>query len=434
MSGDMTLHLNVGSPCCLVTMITAKACNLPVTFKYYTSEAEKKCAKFLELNPSGSLPCLQTSEGVITNSEAILRYMAGCKAYLYVAGQSAFDKAQVDYWMASCRSDLSSACEVRRITSGRGAWNQTELDNATKSLTKALERFEEHLALRTYFVGHSVTLADICFTTSIYNNRSTILSEEQMKAFPNVSRHFKYMTSTTFFEAVVGRSFAPMKASLLLADSEKCKEFGQVETTAAPAPAKKQQEKKPKVKAEPKVKEEKIDEDEAPKPVKVELTEDQKAANAWFYDFKTHYANATDKNTSVDKLWADWETIKVWEHFGFWSCLYDKLATECLEEIKTNNLMSFFFRGFEGTNKDMLAVHGMYGESTCHDLKGVWMTRGTEMHEGIKCHSSCEYYNYTKMDMSVQANRDKLRAYWTNITNGEGSVEGQTPLNVKVWK
>jgi len=62
------------------------------------------------------------------------------------------------------------------------------------------------------------------------------------------------------------------------------------------------------------------------------------------------------------------------------------------------------------------------------------MWKGTEMHQGVKDHSSAEYYNFQKMDMSKQENRDKLRAYWTNTTNGEGSVEGQTPLNVKVWK
>jgi len=436
MSGDMTLHVMVGSSCCLQAMLTAKACNLPVTFKYYTSEAERQSEKFLEMNPTGELPCLQTSEGVITNSEAVLRFMAGCKAYLYVAGQSAFDKAQVDYWMASCRSDLASVDELKRITNGKGAWTQTDLDNATASLTKALARFEEHLALRTYFVGHSVTLADLCFAATLAANRSTLLREDQMRAFPNVLRHFNFMTQTTFFQAVMGKSFAPMKTSLLLADSEKCKEFGPVPVCtkgAAPEKGKKAEKaKKEKKKEEPKKKE--VDEEEEPKPVKVELTEAQKKAGAWFYDYKTHYANAENKNDSIDKLWTEFDEIKVEEHFSFWSCFYDKLDTECKEQIKTNNMLSFFFRGFEGTNKDMLAVHGMYGVDSCHDLKGVWMTRGTEMHPGIKGHQSTEYYNFTKMDMTTQENRDKLREFWTNTTNDVGSVGGQTPLNVKVWK
>jgi len=275
--------------------------------------------------------------------------------------------------MASCRSDLSSVQELRRIQNGRGAWTQADLDNATASLQKGLARFEEHLALRTYFVGHSVTLADLCFVATLAANRSTVLRDDQMRAYPNVMRHFNYMTQTTFFQAVMGRSFAPMKQSLPLADSDKCKEFGPAPAQQqAPAQGKKQQgegkgkkgqQQPQKKKEEPKKKKEE-DVEEAPKPAKVELTEEQKAAGAWFYDFKTHYANAKDKNETVDKLWADFDNIKVDQHFSFWCCLYDKLPSECKEEIKTNNLMSFFFRGFEGTNKDMLAVHGMYGDLT----------------------------------------------------------------------
>merc|ERR1711862_966600 len=80
-------------------------------------------------------------------------------------------------------------------------------------------------ALRTYFVGHSVTLADLAFVAAMSCNRSTVLSADDMKALPNVSRHFSYMTSTTFFQAVMGRSFAPMTAAMPLADSAKTKEF-----------------------------------------------------------------------------------------------------------------------------------------------------------------------------------------------------------------
>merc|ERR1711937_549815 len=136
--------------------------------------------------------------------------------------------------MASCRSDLSSVAELRRIQTGRGAWTQADLDKATASLQKALARFDEHLALRTYFVGHSVTLADLCFTATMAANRSTVLRDDQMKAYPNVMRHFNYMTQTTFFQAVMGRSFAPMKASLPLADSDKCMNSEQLQPNNKP--------------------------------------------------------------------------------------------------------------------------------------------------------------------------------------------------------
>lgn len=138
-------------------MLAAKACNLPTKFKYYTTQQQLQSAEFTALNPRCTTPCLETVEGVIANTESVLRYLTGIKAYLGVAGQSAFDKAQVDLWMATIKSDLAESCNVRCVGAGLGAWTQKGLDYSRDVLVKRMERFEEHLALRTYFVGHSVT-------------------------------------------------------------------------------------------------------------------------------------------------------------------------------------------------------------------------------------------------------------------------------------
>merc|ERR1712048_279692 len=234
-----------------------------------------------------------------------------------------------------------------------------------------------------------------------------------------------------------GRAFQPMKASLPLADSNLTKAHGaSLNTTAASKGGKGQQPKKkeePKKKEAPKPKVVEDDPEAEPKEKKVVLTEAEKEAGNKFFDYKTLYANATDKAAAVDQLFAQWDS-DFEGYFSVWTCLYDKLPRECKDEIKTNNMMSFFFRGLDGTNKDMLAVHGMYGEPNDHDLKGVWMWRGTEYNAKLADHSSAEYYNFTKMDMSKQENRDKLKECWTNTTAGEGSYGGQKVLNVKVWK
>jgi len=424
MSDPMTLHVSVGCSASLCAMLTVKACNLPCKFKYYTSAEQAKSA------PGGKVPSLETHEGSIGNTEAILRYLAGLKAYLHVGGQSAFDKAQVDLWMSMVRDDLSASKDLTLIRCGLGAWNQDGLNKATDSLCKGLERFEEHLALRTYFVGHCVTLADLYFVATLAANRSVLLTDERMKAFPNIVRHFNYMTSTTFFQSVMGRSFGVMKTALPLADSKETEKFG-VSDASANKDNKAQQQ--PKQKQQPKKQEAKKEEPKKVEEKKPEISEEEKKAGGWFYDFKTMYANEKDKNKCVDYLFSK-ESEPYLKYFSFWSCHYDKLATECKELIKTNNLMSFFFRGMDGTNKDMLAVHGIYGAEKDHDVKGIWMWRGTEYHPKVKDHQTAEYYNYTKMDISTQAAKDKLREYWTHVICEEGTVEGLVPLNIKVWK
>jgi len=277
------------------------------------------------------------------------------------------------------------------------------------------------------------------FAATLAANRSVLLTEDRMKAFPNVVRHFNYMASTTFFQAVMGRSFGVMKTALPLADTKETEKFGFAPVHAG---QKEQQNKggkgqqQPKQKQRPKKQEPKKEEpkkEEKKEEKKPAVSEEEKAAGGWFYDFKTLYANEKDKNKCVDYLFSK-ESEPHLKFFSFWSCHYDKLASECKELIKTNNFLSFFFRGMEGTNKDMLAVHGIYGTETDHDIKGVWMWKGTEYHPKVKDHQTAEYYNYTKMDISTQAARDKLRDVWTHVIAEEGTVDGQVPLNIKVWK
>lgn len=446
MANPMTLHVLIGCPESLFAMLTVKAANLPVKFKYHTKQADF----------GSSLPSLSTEEGNITNVEAIVRYLSGLKAYLGVGGQSAFDKAQVDLWMDMVRTNLSTGCSIRRVHAGCGEWTQEGLDESRNSLMKGLERFEEHLGLRSYFVGHSVTLADLAFTACLANNRSVILDAASMKSFPNVNRHFLFMTNTTFFQAVMGRSFAAMTRFTPLADSEKTKEFAcnnVVATSQVPtgAPAENKKGGKAEGKGKGKGKGQGEGKKAAPKkaekkvveaPVKVEkpaLTAEEqatldadRAAGEWFFNYKTLFTNSTDRNAAIDTLATEWDP----KHFSMWHCKYDKMPKECKDELRTSNMISFFYKGLEGLNKDTLSVHGAYGPESDHDIMGVWMFKGAEeVHPKMKDHNQYEYFEWTKLDMANAENVATVKEFWLN-TNPESysKVMGTTPLITKLFK
>merc|ERR1712166_523283 len=103
--------------------------------------------------------------------------------------------------------DLSKTLEVRRVQCGQGEWTTEGLNKSKDAVVAALQRFEEHLSLRTYFVSNNVTLADLYFTALMAANRSALLELSVMKDLPNVQRHMSYMTSPSFFQAVMGRNF-----------------------------------------------------------------------------------------------------------------------------------------------------------------------------------------------------------------------------------
>lgn len=434
MASPMTLHALVGCPNCLTAILTVKACNLNIKVKYYTSSEQAASM--------GPLPALETEEGRISQKEAVLRYVSGLKAYLGVAGQSAFDKAQVDLWMDMVKSELPSANSIRAMTQGRGEWTQEGLDAARKSFVGALARFEEHLALRTYFVGNSVTLADIAFTAVLAMNRSNIMSSDLIKALPNVNRHFQFMTNTSFFQAVMGRSFAPMTKEMPMADSALTKAHAMTEVTAGPAkggnkPAAKGKGEGKKAAPAPKKKEV-----APPAPAKVEkpeLTEEEKAEQAadtaagnWFFEYKTEFVNATDRSAAIDKLVTEWDA----KRFSMWFTKYDKLDNECNNLIRTNNMLNFFYRGLDGLNKHTLAAFGAYGPEDNHNLMGCWMFKGTEAHQILKESNQGEYFTYTRLDMSKPEDVNRVKSFWLNVDmeNPKPVEDGAMPLVPRLFK
>lgn len=420
-------------------------------YKMYTSRQQLQSEEYLALSPSGSAPALETSDGVITHSEAICRYLAGTKAYLNLGGQSTFDRAQVDMWMSTMRGQLAGVLEVRRVQTGCGAWTQEQFHKSKNALLTNLQRFEEHLALRTYFVGHSVTLADIMFACILSANRTCVLDKNDLKGLTNVQRHLTSIMGSSFWTAVMGRSFCPSEKKFGTPNADVCKQFG-VENcphagkggnTGAKPQGKQEggkkggkQDNQPKggKKGETKKKEE---EAPAPKVVKEltpeEIKENEAAmvANQWFNDWKTFFANSKDKTDACDRLFKEIDT----ERFSVWHVKYDKLPTELKDETRSANMLTFFFRGFEGFNKDACAVHGLYGTEPELNLKGVWLIRGKEIPDKITLQSNFEYYFWTRMD--VVSNLDdqcRLKHYWTNTEEDVSVVEGEMGRRIKIFK
>jgi len=427
----MTLHAFIGCPLSLTAMLTVKACNVNIKMKYYTSSEQVAAV--------GALPMLETEEGRISNTQAIVRYISGLKAYLGVAGQSAFDKAQVDLWMDMIRSDLSTS-SLRNMGQGRGEWTQERLDTARATFLTGLARFEEHLALRTYFVGHSVTLADIAFTATLAMNRSNIMCADAIKGFPNVKRHFDFMTNTTFYQAVMGRSFAPTNKDIPMAESAKTKEFAFKHSTGPAGPAQAKGGKPQAKAAEPKAKKAKkevpaptpkIEKPELSEAEKVEQEADGAAAN-WFFEYKTLFVNAPDRNAAIDQLVKEIDA----KRFCVYFTKYDKLPSEGNNMIRTNNFLNFFYRGLDGLNKHTLGAFGAYGPEEDHNFMGVWMFKGTEPHAILKESNQGEHFDFQRMDLTKSADVDRLKSFWLNVDmeNPKPVEEGVKPLSARLFK
>uniref|UniRef100_A0A8C8HNK8 Bifunctional glutamate/proline--tRNA ligase n=1 Tax=Oncorhynchus tshawytscha TaxID=74940 RepID=A0A8C8HNK8_ONCTS len=135
-------------------------------------------------SPSRSLRSVQFSD-----LNSITRYLARLAPSLGLYGSNMLEQTEVDHWL-----EFSS----QRVC------GQSGLAAALGELDKALE-------LRTFLVGHSLTLADICVWAALKGSSEWQSMQTQAGAFSHVARWFAFLGSQVPFTAV-GHKYTNSKA------------------------------------------------------------------------------------------------------------------------------------------------------------------------------------------------------------------------------
>ena len=120
---------------------------------------EQRDPTFLALNPFGKLPVLVDGDVVLRDSAAILVYLGrkyGRGEWLPVDAEG---EARVQEWLAISTDEVANGPGFARLISVFGA--EGDLAAAQQRSHALLERFEQHLATRTFLAGCHPTIADI---------------------------------------------------------------------------------------------------------------------------------------------------------------------------------------------------------------------------------------------------------------------------------
>lgn len=104
----MRLYLLKGCPYCEIVMFVAKLTNQDLEYITYTTYAELKTHEYLQICPNGTAPALVTPEGSITESLAILNYLARLNPSSGLLGESNFQTAMIEQYVGRV-SGLRSA-------------------------------------------------------------------------------------------------------------------------------------------------------------------------------------------------------------------------------------------------------------------------------------------------------------------------------------
>ncbi|KAL0969878.1 hypothetical protein UPYG_G00233690 [Umbra pygmaea] len=141
---------------------------------------------------------LVVSESVqFSDANSITRYLARLVPELGLYGSNMLEQTEVDHWLEF----------------------STQRVSGQSSLAVTLGELDKSLALRTFLVGHSLTLADICVWAALKGSSEWLSFQKQAGVFPHISRWFSFLGSQAPF-ITVGNKYANSKAPPSKSNSE----------------------------------------------------------------------------------------------------------------------------------------------------------------------------------------------------------------------
>lgn len=146
------------------------------------ASGEHKQAPFLALNPDGQVPVIEDGETVITDSNAILVYLARKYAPEYLP-QNPEDEANVQKFLTLAAGELAYGPAAARLINVF----KMPLDKAfcEENAKKVLGKLEAHMEGRNFLVGDKPSIADVAIYSYTAHAPEGDIS---LEPYPNVRR------------------------------------------------------------------------------------------------------------------------------------------------------------------------------------------------------------------------------------------------------
>ncbi|MGE7368514.1 glutathione S-transferase family protein [Neorhizobium sp. NPDC001467] len=191
----LTLHLSPGA-CSRASHIVLAESGLPYTLRRVDfAKEEQGSPAFLKVNPNGRVPVLETERGVLTETVAILAYLAqlAADAGPALAPADPFDFAR----MQAFNAYLASTVHVAHAHGRRGyrwadeAASQADMTAKVPANMRACFRLiEDEFLVGPHVMGEQYTVADAyLFVLSGWLGSNKVAISE----FPRVADHFAWI-------------------------------------------------------------------------------------------------------------------------------------------------------------------------------------------------------------------------------------------------
>lgn len=162
---------------------------------------------FLAKNPAGQVPVIEDGDTIVSDSNAILVYLARKYAPDYIPNEPV-DEAEVQRFLSLAAGEIAFGPAAARLINVFNAPRDRDFAHATAK--RVLGKLEAHLEGRDWLVGSKPTIADV----AIYSYTAHAPEGDvSLEPYPNVRRLLANI------EALDG--FVPMKSSAVGLNAEK---------------------------------------------------------------------------------------------------------------------------------------------------------------------------------------------------------------------
>lgn len=164
-----------------------------------------KTPAFLAMNPNGQVPVLEDGDVIVSDSNAILVYLARQYAPDWMPSD-ALGEANVQRWLTLAAGEIAFGSCAARLITVFGA--PLDADFAAATAAKAMQKLEEGLEGQDWLVGDRPTIADVAaYSYTAHAPEGNI----SLEPYPNVRAWI------TRFERLDGFEAMPTTAAGLVA-------------------------------------------------------------------------------------------------------------------------------------------------------------------------------------------------------------------------
>ncbi|MEZ4366705.1 MAG: glutathione S-transferase family protein [Kofleriaceae bacterium] len=195
----MKLYLNPLSPNVRRVRLTAAVLGLELEEHALDfAKGEHKSDAFLAINPNGAVPTLVDGDFALTESRAIMQYLAAQRPELGLLPKGERERADVtrwQFWDASHWSPTLAAIAFERILKGMfgmGAPDAAKVDEQLKNFQRWGAVLDARLTGRAYVVGERLTIADLTLASSLMYAKQ---AEVPVATFRNVEAWFERISA-----------------------------------------------------------------------------------------------------------------------------------------------------------------------------------------------------------------------------------------------